>query len=105
MNVFVVFKFFEQLVEHFALLSSHFFEVVRNAFKLGADDFKFVFFEVFLNVRELIKCAVDYPFFVFSLEFVNAEVDEFEFEFFEFDAIFWLEVEHTFVVEEERKRA
>ena len=90
LNVLIILKFFEKFFDLSALLFVYFFEIVGDAYKLCAFDFKLVFFEVFLNFRVAFKwCRKnDFVFFLVAVDFVNAEVDEFEFEFLDVNSFF-----------------
>lgn len=54
LNVLVLLKLVEKFFELCALLLGYFFEVVGDAFKFGAHDFKSFFFEIILDVGELL---------------------------------------------------
>lgn len=100
LHVFVVFKFFEKFLDCLALLGSDLLVVVGYALEFSRHDFETGLFEIFLKVGELVECAVDEPFFVFSLKF-SLKVHELELEVFERSVGVGLHMEHALMVEEE----
>ena len=70
LNVLIILKFFEKFFDLSALLFVYFFEIVGDAYKLCAFDFKLVFFEVFLNFRVAFKwCRKnDFVFFLVAVD-------------------------------------
>ena len=87
------------------MFGSHFLGVVRNSNKFTAGDFEAVVFEILLNAGVFLESTVDYDVVFVLVEFVNAVVDEFEFEVFERNAVLRLDVEHTLVFEHKREAA
>lgn len=101
LNVFVLFEFVEEFLDGGTLFVGHFLEVVGDAFELGADDFVSVVLEVFLDVGVVFECSVENDFLFVGFDFVNAAVDELEFEFLDVHAFGGFDLEHALVVEEE----
>ena len=101
--VFVFVELVEELVEGFALFFSYFLEVVGDTDKFGALDFEAIFFEILLKLSVTFWVALSYDsvFFAVEVEFVNAEVDEFEFEFVHIDTVLSAYGEHGFAGEYE----
>lgn len=92
LHIVVLFKFFDEFFDGFALLGGNLFLVVWDTFKFPADDFVSFVFEERLDFVEGVVSAVDNDFlrsvFVFfGKYFVHAVVDEFEFEFVEVDIL------------------
>ena len=82
----------------------HIFQVVGDVGKLAAHILKAALFQMLLDGCVALRVTVDGDcafFFVLFVVFVDVEIDHVEDEFFHIHAVFLLESEHTFVVEQE----
>ena len=94
----IFFQLFNQLIQCFTLFGCHFFQIVRDTNKLAACDFVTVLFQIFLDSGVLSKFAVDND---YLLVFVYCG----QFQVFQRNTIFLVDMEYTFMIEQEFKAA
>ena len=80
------------------------FQVIGNVGKLTTDIFKAALFQMFLNSGVALRITINSDctlFLILFIVFVNIKVNHVKNEFFHVHAVFLLESEHTFMVEQE----
>lgn len=99
----IFFQLFNQLIQCFTLFGCHFFQIVRDTNKLAACDFVTVLFQIFLDSGVLSKFAVNNDFFFVFVYFIHSIIDQFQLQIFQRNTIFIVDMEYTFMIEQEFK--